>query len=192
MNKLSTAERTQVLAALVEGNSINSTVRMTGISKPTILKLIAEFGTFCRQFHDERVRGLESRRVQCDEIWAFCYCKRNNTPEQLQGVFGFGAVWTWTAIDADTKLMVDWMIGQRDAFAANDFMRSLAPRFNRTIQITTDGLNAYVGAIANHFDVDSGCHRALQNRPARGASKPANNNRTSPASIHQTHPSLQA
>ena len=151
MNQLSTSERAQVIRSLVEGNSINSTVRMTGISKPTILKLIASFGMACRKFHDERVQNLRTERLQCDEIWAFCYCKKANTPEHLEGLFGYGDCWTWTALDSDSKLMVDWMVGQRDANAAWDFMRTVAPRFRNRIQITTDGLYAYRGAIGYFF-----------------------------------------
>src|SRR5437868_12450938 len=90
MNKLNTAERVQVVAALVEGNSINSTVRMTGISKPTILKLLAQLGVACQTFHDARVTKLKTKRVQCDELWAFCHCKKANIPAHLAGRFGIG------------------------------------------------------------------------------------------------------
>jgi len=148
MNKLSTAERVQVIAALVEGNSINSTVRMTGISKPTILKLD------CRLPERSAVSstmialsGSSPSGSSCDEIWAFCYCKKANVPEGLEGVFGFGDVWTWTGLDPDSKLMCDWMIGVRDSGAAYDFMRTLAPRFDGRLQITTDGSHAYKNAI---------------------------------------------
>lgn len=155
MKVLSTAQRSAVIGALCEGNSINSTVRMTGVSKPTILKLIRDLGTACQRFHDERVVNLKTKRVQCDEIWAFCHCKKANTPEHLEGVFGVGDVWTWTAIDADSKLMLHWMVGERDAGYANEFMRGLAPRLACRIQITTDGLHAYWSAVGNAFDVDS-------------------------------------
>jgi hypothetical protein len=110
MNKLSINERAQVVAALVEGNSINSTVRMTGISKPTILKLIAELGDACKRYHDEHVCHLLTKRVQCDEIWAFCYAKQKNVPVELEGKFGFGDLWTWVGIDADTKLIIRYMV----------------------------------------------------------------------------------
>jgi IS1 family transposase len=154
MNQLSTSERAQVIRALVEGNSINSTVRMTGISKLTILKLIAEFGAACQKFHDERVVGLNVNRLQCDEIWAFCYCKKMNVTPEMEGKPGFGDCWTWTAIDSDSKLMVHWMVGQRDGRAAYDFMHGVAPRIGGRVQITTDGLHAYKSAIGICFDVE--------------------------------------
>lgn len=102
MNRLDTERRAQIVAAMVEGTGVNSIVRMTGISKPTILKLLADLGTACAKYQDEKLRNLPSKRVQCDEIWSFCYAKDKNLPEELQGKFGFGSVWTWTAIDADS------------------------------------------------------------------------------------------
>ena len=101
MNRLTTKERAQVVAALVEGASINSTVRMTGISKPTILKLIADLGKACKNYQDKHLRNLTCRRVQADEIWSFCFAKDKNLPARLRGKFGFGSVWTWTAVCAD-------------------------------------------------------------------------------------------
>src|SRR4029078_7774751 len=106
MNQLSTARRAAVVAALVEGNSVRSTARMVGVSKPTILKLLAQIGRACAEHHDERVYDLKTERVQCDEIWAFCYAKRKNVPYGKLHLAGYGDVWTWTAIDADTKLIV--------------------------------------------------------------------------------------
>src|SRR5712691_2747167 len=105
MNKLNKEKRKQVVAALVEGASINSVVRMTNVSKPTILKLLVDLGTACAKYQDENIRNLKSRRVQMDEIWSFCFAKEKNVPERFKGKFGFGSVWTWTAIDADSKLM---------------------------------------------------------------------------------------
>src|SRR6266568_3853893 len=101
MNKLNTAKRAQVISALVEGCSIRSTVRMTGVSKNTIVKLLADLGEACLDFHNETVRNLKSKRVQCDEIWSFVYAKEKNVPADKRGVFGFGDVWTWVSIDAD-------------------------------------------------------------------------------------------
>src|SRR5438128_488687 len=146
MNKLNMAERVQVIAALIEGNSINSTVRMTGISKPKILKLIAELGDACWRFHDDHVRGLACSKVQCDELWAFCYAKAKNVPVERRGQLGYGDVWTWTAIDADTKLMVSWMIGHRDGQAANQFMFDVRDRLANRVQLTTDGHHTYWNA----------------------------------------------
>src|SRR5215471_10997347 len=122
MNKLTTAKRTAVVAALVEGNSIRSTVRMTGVSKPTILKLLADLGTACAAYHNATVRNIRSQRVQADEIWQFVGAKQKNVTDE-QRAQGWGDCWTWTAIDADTKLMISWFVGQRDATSAWWFMR---------------------------------------------------------------------
>jgi IS1 family transposase len=154
MKQLSTAKRVQVVAALVEGNSINSIVRMTGVSKPTILKLIKDLGRACLNFHDAKVRGLTTKRVQADEIWAFIHCKEANKPDHLKGVHGVGDAWTWTAIDADSKLMIAWEVGNRDTETAHDLMRSVARRVLGRIQITTDGFRSYPPAVANCFNVD--------------------------------------
>jgi IS1 family transposase len=156
MNKLSTAERVSVVAALVEGNSINSTVRMTGISKPTILKLLGELGAACRKYHDEHVRNVAAKRVQCDEVWSFCYAKAKNVPAEKRGQFGFGDIWTWTALDAYSKLMITWNIGLRDAGYAHEFMQDVSERLVNRVQLTTDGHKAYLNAVEEAFlgDVD--------------------------------------
>lgn len=151
MNKLSTQERVAVITALVEGNSINSTVRMTGISKPTILKLLAELGKACKACHDREVRDVPARRIQCDEVWAFCHCKQKNVPEERNGEFGIGDVWTWTAIDADTKLMVAWAVGTRDGEYAAEFINDVAARLKNRVQLTTDGHKAYLDAVNDAF-----------------------------------------
>jgi IS1 family transposase len=155
MNQISTETRVRVIAALIEGMGINATSRMTGVCKNTILKLLAQMGNACEAFHDAKVVNLQTKRVQCDEIWAFCHCKKMNTPAHLEGKIGVGDVWTWTAIDADSKLMIEWMIGQRDADCAQRFMKGLAPRLLNRVQITTDGLGVYKAAIGNSFDVDT-------------------------------------
>src|SRR6266576_214503 len=113
MNQLPMSKRVAVVSALVEGNSLRSTCRMTGVAMNTVLKLLADLGEACAQLHDERVRDVRAKRVQADEVWQFVYSKAKNVPEDKQGTFGFGDVWTWTAIDADTKLMVSYMIGAR-------------------------------------------------------------------------------
>lgn len=151
MNKLTNAKRIQVIAALVEGNSINSTVRMTGIAKTTILRLLAKLGEACQKFHDREVRDLPSQRIQCDEVWAFCHCKQANTRPELKGIVGIGDLWTWTAIDADTKLMVAWSIGTRDGGYANEFMTDVAARLSTRVQLTTDGHRAYLDAVNDAF-----------------------------------------
>jgi IS1 family transposase len=151
MNKLNTAERSQVIRALVEGCSINSTVRMTGISKVTILKLLNELGEACSKFHDREVRDLPARRIQVDEVWAFCQCKQKNVKPEKLGEFGYGDVWTWTAIDADTKLMVSWMIGTRDGGAASEFMNDVSARLTNRVQLTSDGHSSYLDAVNDAF-----------------------------------------
>lgn len=170
MNKLSREKQTQVIAALVEGNSINSIVRMTGVSKVTILKLIATVGNACWDYHDTHVRNLKCKRVQCDEIWQFCYAKEKNVPAEKKGQFGYGDVWTWVAIDADTKLNISFLCGRRDPQSAVVFMQDVAERIASRIQMTTDGLRAYLVAVqgAFGFDIDYATLHKLYGIPADG------------------------
>ena len=154
MNKLSTEKRMQVVAALVEGSSINSTVRMTGVSKPTILKLLADLGTACAKYQDEKLRNLSCKRVQADEIWSFCFAKDKNLSEEMKGKFGFGSVWTWTAICADTKLMISWLVGERSVPYAVKFIDDLASRLAHRVQLTTDGHKPYLRAVEGAFGSD--------------------------------------
>ncbi|MHB8526763.1 MAG: IS1 family transposase [Candidatus Acidiferrales bacterium] len=151
MNKLSTEKRGQVVSALVEGNSIRATVRMTGVSKNTIAKLLVELGEACADYLDKALVNLNCKRIQCDEIWSFCYAKQKNVPEQFQGAFGYGDVWTWTAMDADSKLIVSWLVGGRDAGTAYGFMDDLAKRLANRVQLTTDGHRAYLSAVEEAF-----------------------------------------
>src|SRR6266545_1984348 len=122
MNKLTQAKRVQVIGALVEGNSVRATCRMTGVAKGTVLKLLADLGKACARYQDETLRNLPCKKIQCDEIWAFCYAKEKNVPEEMKGKLGFGDVWTWTAIDADTKLIVSFLVGDRTAGYARKFV----------------------------------------------------------------------
>ena len=147
MNRLDRAHQIRVLTALVEGNSINGTVRLTGVAKNTILKLLREVGRACQRYHDAQVRDLTCRRIQCDEIWAFCYAKQQNVPIAQAAPDGAGDAWTWVAIDADTKLVVSWLVGRRDTVDAHRFMRDVAARLTHRVQLTTDGLVAYVDAV---------------------------------------------
>lgn len=151
MNKLTTQKRVQVVVALVEGTSVNSTVRMTGVSKPTILKLLADLGTACAKYQDEKLRNLPCKRVQADEIWSFCFAKDKNLPDSLKGKFGFGSVWTWTAICADTKLMISWLVGERSIPYAEKFISDVASRLAHRVQLTTDGHKAYLQAVEKAF-----------------------------------------
>ena len=154
MNKLTTQKRTQVVAALVEGASVNSVVRMTGVSKPTILKLLADLGTACAKYQDEKLRNLPCKRVQADEIWSFCFAKDKNLSEEMKGKFGFGSVWTWTAICADSKLMISWLVGERSVPYAVKFIDDLATRLAHRVQLTTDGHKAYLRAVEGAFGAE--------------------------------------
>src|SRR6266536_6358299 len=151
MNRLSREKQVQVVAALVEGNSINATVRMTGVAKNTILKLLADLGSACADYQDKALRNLRCKRIQCDEIWQFCYAKENNVPADKKGQFGYGDVWTWTAIDADSKLTISYLVGTRDAGCAYEFIQDLAGRLAHRVQLTTDGLRAYLNAVEDAF-----------------------------------------
>ena len=151
MNKLSTAKRAAVVAALVEGNSIRATSRMTNVSKPTILKLLADLGPVCERFMDTAIRNVNARRVQVDEIWQFVYAKAKNVPAEKRDTFGYGDVWTWVAIDADTKLILSYRVGPRDAGTAYDLMQDLAGRITNRVQLTTDGLRVYLNAVEGTF-----------------------------------------
>jgi len=139
MNRLDTKRRAQVVAALCEGVSIRATVRMTGVAKNTVSKLLLDLGAACEKYQDEKLRKLTCRRIQCDEIWSFVYAKNKNLPEKHKGEFGYGDVWTWTALDADTKLVPSWAVGRRDRFTAQAFIRDLADRLAYRVQLTTDG-----------------------------------------------------
>ena len=150
MNKLSFSKRAQVLTALVEGNSIASTCRMTGAAKMTVLSLIAEVGESCLRFHDAMVRDLGTVRVQADEVWSFVWAKEKNVPSDMKGK-GVGSIWTWTALDADSKLMISWVVSDRSQDAANTIIADLKSRITRRIQLSSDGLPQYVEAVVKTF-----------------------------------------
>src|SRR2546428_10208874 len=158
MNLLPTDKQAQVVRCLAEGNSINATARMTGVGYVTILRLIARVGAACERFHDTQVRNLGTTRVQCDEVWSFVGMKQRNVPPELQGVIGVGSVWTWTALDADSRMLVSWMASNRSQEAADAFIADLKARTSMRLQITSDGYSAYLDAIAKAFpnrgDVD--------------------------------------
>jgi IS1 family transposase/lambda repressor-like predicted transcriptional regulator len=150
MNQLNTAKRAQIVAALVEGNSLRATSRMTGASKVTILRLLESIGAACGAYQDKVLRNLNCKRVQCDEIWSFCYAKEKNVPQDLRGK-GYGDVWTWVAICADTKLVPCWRVGDRNAWTAQNFMHDLASRLANRVQLTTDGHRVYLDAVELAF-----------------------------------------
>jgi IS1 family transposase len=154
MNTLATEKRIRVVAALVEGNSIRSTVRMTGIAKNTVVKLLVDLGTACLEYQHDKLVGLSCKRLQVDEIWSFVGMKQKKIPVERQGEPGIGDVWTWTAIDADTKLVPCWAIGGRDAGYANEFIRDLTARLAGRVQLTSDGHKVYVEAVEDAFGAD--------------------------------------
>jgi IS1 family transposase len=156
MNKLTSAERAKILHLLCEGNSIRAITRLTGASKITVTKLLVDAGQACMDYHDANVRNVEAKRVQCDEIWSFCYAKKRNVATAKAAPDGAGDVWTWIAIDADSKLVISYLIANRDAPSAHAFMRDLAGRLAAQVQLTTDNLRAYLDAIEDAFggDVD--------------------------------------
>lgn len=151
MNILTKEKRNQVIACLVEGNSIRSTVRMTGEAKNTITKLLHDVGLVCAEYQDKIMMDLPCDRIQVDEIWSFCYSKEKNVPEQYRGQFGYGDVWTWVAMDADTKIVPAWLDGGRDAGWATFFMQDLAKLLNHRVQLTSDGHKAYLKAVDDAF-----------------------------------------
>lgn len=151
MNRLPIEKKVHIINLLVEGNSLRSCSRIADVSINTVTKLLVDVGTACEKFHNETVVNVTSKRVQCDEIWSFVYAKEKNKPANMEDV---GDVWTWTGIDADSKLIVSWLVADRSPQAANDFMHDLAARLKNRVQLTTDGLRAYLDAVYNAFDLD--------------------------------------
>jgi IS1 family transposase len=153
MNQLSLEKRTQIIQQLVEGSSLRATSRITGASRTTIIKLLEEVGKACIEFHDKQVRNLQSRLVQCDEIWSFVYAKEKNAPDEKKAD-GAGDVWTWVGIDSETKLVISWFVGNRDAESGSEFMHDVAGRVANRIQLTTDGHRPYLKAVDDAFGMD--------------------------------------
>jgi IS1 family transposase len=157
MNRLTSEQRAAVISCLIEGNSVRSTVRITGVAKKTVMRLVVEVGTFCAQYQDRVFQDLTCERMQVDECWSFCYAKQKNvTPDIAAKNPGAGDAWLWAAIDADTKLVPCWLIGKRDPESARDFIEDLASRLSNRIQLTSDGLKMYIKAVDKAFagDVD--------------------------------------
>ncbi len=151
MNRLSAERRARIISCLVEGCSLRATARMTDTAFNTVLKLVVDLGVVCRDFLDESMRNLPCRRLQADEIWQFCYAKDKNLPSSMRGQPGVGSVWTWIAMDADTKLVPTFLVGDRHAGCAWDFMQDLAGRLTHRVQLTTDGHAAYLEAVEGAF-----------------------------------------
>jgi IS1 family transposase len=154
MNKLPLAKRVQILSMLVEGSSMRSISRVADVSINTVSKLLVDAGLACAAFHNERVRNVKASRVQCDEIWSFCYAKARAVPTAKAAPVGSGDVWTWTALDRDSKLMVSWLVGGRDAEYALEFIDDLRSRLANRVQLTTDGHKPYLAAIEEAFGED--------------------------------------
>jgi IS1 family transposase len=148
MNKLPLEKRVQILSMLCEGSSMRSVARVADVSINTVSKLLVDAGFACATFHDEKVRQVKAERVQCDEIWSFCYSKAANVPAEKRGTLDAGDVWTWTALEADSKLIVSWLVGRRDGFAAYEFLTDLRNRLANRVQLTSDAFAGYraVGA----------------------------------------------
>lgn len=154
MNTLTNEKRIQILSMLVEGSSLRSISRVADVSINTVSKLLVDVGTVCAAFHEANVRGIKAKRIQCDEIWSFCGSKQKNVAPENKGVLGHGDVWTWTAIDADSKLICGYLAGKRDAQYANVFMLDLASRLDTRVQLTTDGHRAYLEAVEGAFGMN--------------------------------------
>ena len=151
MSRLPTDKRVQILNMLVEGMSMRSISRVAGVSINTVSKLLVEAGEACATYHDEAVRDVHASRVQCDEIWSFCYAKEKNVARAKAAPQGAGDVWTWTAIEADSKLFISWEVGDRSSATAIEFMDDLRPRLANRVQLTTDGHKAYLEAVEGAF-----------------------------------------
>jgi IS1 family transposase len=151
MNRLPLERRAQIIGLLAEGNSLRAASRLADVSINTVTKLLLDMGSACEEYQDKTLRNLKSQRIQCDEIWAFVYAKSKNVPEAHKGEFGYGDVWTWTALDADTKLVPSWAVGRRDGFTASAFIRDLADRLASRVQLTTDGHKVYLEAVEGAF-----------------------------------------
>jgi len=154
MNRLPLAKRAQILGILVEGGSLRSASRLADVSINTVTKLLIDVGIACERYQDATLRDIKVKRIQCDGIWSFIYAKAKNLPEPLRGAWGVGDVWTWTAIDADTKLVPSWAVGRRDGATAHAFIQDLASRLGHRVQITTDGHKVYLEAIEGAFGAD--------------------------------------
>jgi IS1 family transposase len=154
MNRLQLEKRVQILSMLVEGSSLRSVSRVAGVSINTVTKLLVDAGTACATFHDKMVRDVQSKRIQCDEIWSFTYAKAKNVKSAKAAPDGAGDTWTWTALDSDSKLMVTWWVGDRTSSTGLVFLRDLQSRLANRIQLTTDGHGAYLEAAAHTFGSD--------------------------------------
>lgn len=153
MNRLPVQKRTQILGLLVEGNSLRATSRLADVSINTVTKLLVDLGAACADYHDANIRNVRVRRLQCDEIWAFVGAKAKNASPEKKAQ-GWGDIWTWVGLDADSKLCVSYLVGGRDGWWAREFMNDCASRVRGRIQITTDGHRVYLDAVEDAFGAD--------------------------------------
>ena len=151
MNTLTHEKRCAVIRCLVDGCSVRATTRITRVAKNTIQKLTRELGQALLEYHDNVVRKVKAQRVQCDEVWCFCYAKDKNLPDEMRGQPSVGSMWTWTAIDADSKLMIGWRLGAQDAKTAHAFIEDVEIRLANRVQLTTDGNAVYLEAVLDAF-----------------------------------------
>jgi len=154
MNRLSTEKRAQIIGMLIEGNSMRAVSRMADCSINTVTKLLVDVGQACFEYQDQTLRNLPCKRIQCDEIWSFCYTNEKNIPQDHKGEWGYGDVYTWTAICTDTKIVPSFLVGKRDATFAHLFMMDLESRLTNRVQLTTDGHKAYLSAVEAAFGGD--------------------------------------
>ncbi|OFW00353.1 MAG: transposase [Acidobacteria bacterium RIFCSPLOWO2_02_FULL_68_18] len=154
MNKLPVAKRAQILSLFCEGTSMRAVSRLADVSINTVTKLLVDAGRLCAALHDDRVRGVKAQRVQVDEIWSFTYAKAKNVPKAKKAPAGAGDTWTWTGLDADSKLIVSWLVGPRDAGSAFTFASDLKARLANRVQLTSDGLKLYLDAVEDVFGAD--------------------------------------
>ena len=151
MNVLPIEKKAQILQLLVEGMSMRAVTRVTGVSINTVTKLLIDAGQACAEYQDAAIRNIKAKRVECDEIWGFCHSKQKNVAPENAGVLGYGDVWTWVALDADSKLAINWLVGLRSGEYAEAFISDLASRLADRIQLTTDGHGVYVNAVEKAF-----------------------------------------
>ena len=180
MNRLDSETRARVIGCLIEGCSIRATVRMTGVAKKTVMRLLREVGEVCADFQDRAFRNLKSKRLQLDEMWAWIYCKEKNRTEEIARLHpDAGDVWLWVCIDADSKLVPTWTLGQRDLATAKDFVNDIAHRVRGRIQITTDAFRVYLNVIEDAFgsEIDYAQLHKVYRAPAE------NETRYSPAKV---------
>lgn len=151
MNRLTFEKRRQILHMMVEGGSVRGIARVVDVSPVTVLRYLGLAGRACQVFHDEKVRNLKTRRAECDEVWSFIFAKDRNAKPSMKIAGKAGSVWTWTAIDADSKLIISYLVGSRDASCADEFMHDVASRIANRIQLTTDGHGPYLHAVESAF-----------------------------------------